>query len=403
MRFDLRRLAVMLAGCAAYIDLYSPQGLLPLMADAWQLGPREASLTVTATTLAVSLVAPFAGSLADMIGRKRVIATAALLIAIPTFLAAGAGGFHELLVWRFVQGLLIPPVFAVVIAYIAEEWDRHEARAVTTLYMSGAIAGGFLGRFITGLVAEYAGWRGAFVALGVLNLVLGLGVALGLPRERRFKASGSIARSARAMLDHLANPQLLAACAVGFAVLFALVAAFTYVNFLLAGAPYGLGPAALGAVFAVYLLGMVTTPVSAPLLQRLGPRRFQALAVAISVAGVALTLVPSLVAIIAGLMVLSSGVFLSQAATTTYVGESVTAARSAAVGLYVMTYYIGGSLGAVLPGTAWHLAGWPGVAAVVALVQVAAGAIALLLWRDAAPSETIRSAAAPRTPARARQ
>jgi predicted MFS family arabinose efflux permease len=332
-----------------------------------------------------------------------VIATAALLLAIPTFLASQASGFHELLVWRFVQGLLIPPIFAVIIAYIAEEWDRHEARAVTTLYLSGAIAGGFLGRFITGLVAEHAGWRGAFVALGVINLALGLAVALGLPRERRFVASGSIARSARAMADHLANPHLLAACAVGFAVLFALVAAFTYINFLLASPPYGLGPAALGTVFAVYLLGMVTTPISARLLQRLGPRRFQVLAVAISVAGVALTLAPSLITIIAGLMVLSSGVFLSQAATTTYVGESVTSARSAAVGLYVMTYYIGGSLGAVLPGTAWHLAGWPGVAAVVALVQIAAGAIALALWREAAPVEVIRSAAGPRSPAQARR
>jgi predicted MFS family arabinose efflux permease len=385
MRLDLRRLAVMLAGCAAFIDLYSPQGLLPLLADSWQLGPREASLTVTATTLAVALVAPFAGSLADMIGRKRVIATAALLLAIPTFFAANASGFHELLAWRFAQGLLIPPIFAVIIAYIAEEWDRHEARAVTTLYLSGAIAGGFLGRFITGLVAEHAGWRGAFVALGFVNLALGLAVVFGLPRERRFVASGSITRSARAMLDHLANPQLLAACAVGFAVLFALVAAFTYVNFLLAGAPYSLGPAALGTVFAVYLLGMVTTPVSARLLQRLGPRRFQVLAVAIALVGIALTLVPALAAIVAGLMVMSAGVFLSQAATTTYVGESVTSARSAAVGLYVMTYYIGGSLGAVLPGTAWHLAGWPGVAAVVALVEIAAGAIALVLWRDAAP------------------
>ncbi len=389
MRLDLRRLAVMLAGCAAFIDLYAPQGLLPMLAEAWQLGPREAGLTVTATTLAVALVAPFAGSLADMVGRKRVIATAALLLAIPTFCAATAGGFHELLFWRFVQGLLIPPIFAVIIAYVAEEWDRHEARAVMTLYLSGAIAGGFLGRFITGLVAEHADWRVAFVALGVVNLALGAMVALGLPRETRFTASGGLARSARAMRDHLANVQLLAACAVGFAVLFALVAALTYVNFLLAAPPYSLGPAALGTVFAVYLLGMVTTPVSARLLQRLGPRRFVVLAVAISVAGVILTLLPSLTAIVAGLMVLSAGMFLGNAASTTHVGESVTAARSAAVGLYVTIYYVGGSLGAVLPGTAWDLAGWPGVAAVVALVQLAAGAIALAVWREAAPAQPL--------------
>ena len=47
-------------------------------------------------------------------------------------------------------------------------------------------------------------------------------------------------------------------------------------------------------------------------------------------------------------------------------------ARSSAVGLYVTIYYVGGAAGAIVPGYAWTVAGWPGcvatVAAVVALV-----------------------------------
>ncbi len=385
MTFDLRRLAVMLAGGAAFIDLYAPQALLPLISESFALSARETSLAITATTIAVALVAPFAGLLADSIGRKRVIASAAILLAVPTLLAATASGFSTLLLWRFLQGVLMPPIFAIAVAYIGEEWPREESRAVTTLYLAGAIAGGFSGRFIAGLAADIGGWRMAFAVLGLVNLAIGIAIALSLPRERRFVASGGGARALRAMLDHLRNRQLLAACAVGFAVLFGLVAAFTYVNFLLAAPPFHLGPAALGSIFAVYLVGMVVTPLSGGLLQRLGPRRFLAVAIAVILPGVALMLVPSLVAVIAGLAVMSSGIFLAQAATTAYVGETVTAARSAAVGLYVSIYYVGGSLGAVLPGAAWRTGGWPAVCALVALVFALAAAIGIVFWRGGHP------------------
>ena len=85
--------------------------------------------------------------------------------------------------------------------------------------------------------------------------------------------------------DHLTNPRLLAICAVGFAVLFSIIAAFTFANFVLAAPPYGLGPAALGSIFAVYLFGMVSTPVATKLALRFGRLPTLALAAAMAVAG----------------------------------------------------------------------------------------------------------------------
>ena len=107
---------------SAFLNLYSPQAVLPLLAQEFGAGPGEISMTMTATTLAVALVAPFVGVIADVLGRKRVIAVAMLAIVVPTVMMAFAADLSALIFWRFLQGLLLPPIFAVTIAYVGEEW-----------------------------------------------------------------------------------------------------------------------------------------------------------------------------------------------------------------------------------------------------------------------------------------
>ena len=210
-----------------------------------------------ATALAIAITAPFAGALADVLGRKRVIVAAMLVLAIPTALLATAPSLHALIGWRFAQGLVLPPVFTVVVAYIGEEWPPAEATGVTGLYMAATSVGGFCGRFFSGLLADTVGWRNGFLAIAAVTFACGLAVAAILPRERNFVRSEGVFASTRQMLGHLRNPRLLAIYAVGFGTLFNFVALFTYVVFVLAAPPFNLPPTALGAIFVTYLAGSV--------------------------------------------------------------------------------------------------------------------------------------------------
>jgi predicted MFS family arabinose efflux permease len=387
---DPRRWAVALAGVCAYLDLYAPQSLLPMLAGEFHASTATVGLTITMTTLAVAIVAPFTGALADTLGRKAIIVPAVFLLAVPTVLIALSASLPLILLWRFVQGLFMPAIFATTVAYIGDEWDREDVPSVTALYMSGAVLGGFLGRFLTGLVAEHGGWPQAFLLLTALNIVCGIAIWRWLPPARRFRRIGGLGSSLASFGRHLSDPRLLAAYAVGFAVLFSLVGTFTYVNFHLAAAPYSLSPGALGSVFLVYLLGVVTTPVSGRLVQRLGLRGALAVAVSLAIAGLLLTLAPSLPVIILGLAVCSTGVFICQSVSTTYISFTVDRGRSAAFGLYVTIYYLGGSLGAILPSLIWADWGWPGCVALLVLGQAVGLAIGLIFWRtpgrEAAPA-----------------
>jgi len=59
------RFAAGLAGYCTFINLYSPQAILPLLSDEFHAGPAEISAIMTAGTLAVALIAPFSGTVAD--------------------------------------------------------------------------------------------------------------------------------------------------------------------------------------------------------------------------------------------------------------------------------------------------------------------------------------------------
>ena len=154
--------------------------------------------------------------------------------------------------------------------------------------------------------------------------------------------------------------------------------------------PFRLGTTALGLIFVVYLIGAVVTPVAGRAIDRIGHRFTLVAAFSAGVGGICLTLVPHLPAVLLGLALTSTGVFIAQSAASSYVGRLAEGARGAAVGLYVMFYYTGGSFGAAVPGRFWNSGGWPACVALVAAVQILTILLAALFWRpsgSAVPAE----------------
>jgi len=372
--------AVILAGFCAFLDLYATQPLLPLFSNLFRARELAVSLTVTLATAGVAVAAPVVGAFADRLGRKRVILGSTVVLAACTLLTATSRNLHQLLFWRFLQGLFTPGVFAITIAYIHEEWPPEFSGRALTAYVTGTVIGGFSGRMLAGLAATHLDWRWAFVILGALTFGGAGALAQWLPRERRFRPASKSRSTWRAFAAHLQNGQLVATYVVGFCVLFSMTASFTYVNFYLAAPPFYLRPAALGSIFFVYLIGAAITPACGRFIDLYGHKRALSLAMAAGIAGITLTLEPHLTAVIAGLAICCTGVFIAQAASTGHIGLVAQGDRALAVGLYVMCYYEGGSVGAIVPGFLWAAGGWPACVALIAAVQALTVTLASWLW-----------------------
>jgi YNFM family putative membrane transporter len=380
MTFDQRSFAVATAGFAAFVNLYSPQALLPELANEFHVGPGEISALMTAGTAAIALSAPFTGALADVAGRKRLIAAAMFAVVVPTLIMTFAGNVPQLTVWRFVQGLLLPPIFTVAVAYIGDEWPPADVARVAGIYISGSAIGGFCGRFIPGLLTDIIGWRAAIAVVAALTLLAAIIVTTMLPRERNFVRSGGVVTSIAQMVRHLRNRRLVATYAIGFGVLFNFVATFTYVNFHLAAPPYQFSPTLLGALFLTYLVSSPIVPWVGRAIAMFGRRQFVLGVIALWIVGALLLLAPPVALIVAGLTLCAVCGMVCQAVSTGYVTLSAKEGRSSAVGLYASIYYIGGSAGAFITGLAWASAGWSGCVAVIVVVQLIIALIVATAW-----------------------
>jgi len=379
---SLPRVAVAAAGFTAMLNMYAPQPVLPMMSAEFGVGPAAISQIMTVNALAVALMAPFTGVVADVLGRRTVIATAIALLVLPSVMMAFAHSLEMLLLWRFVQGLLLPPIFAVSVAYIGAEWKAREATAVTGTFIAATAVGGFSGRMVTAALAETTGWRTAMLAdAGITALGALLVIAL-LPREKNFTRGTTLTASLRQMVMHLRNPQLLATFGVGFGIMFNFLSAFTYLGFRLVAPPFNLSTTAVGAIFATYLVSIVTAPFTGGLVSRFGRRNFGLIALGFWMAGILLTLAPSLPVIIAGLLLITGAGFYVQVCCQSFVATHAREGNSSAVGLYVTAFYVGGSFGGLIPGLIWSATGWSGVVTLIVAMLLIMAALVRFAWRD---------------------
>ncbi len=379
-------LAMFLCGMFAFVDLYCTQPLLPMLSRVFHASEYAVGLTISASTLGVAISAALLAIFAETADRKRIIVASMGALACCTVMAGTATGLRSLAVWRVLQGLVTPGVFIPAIAYITEEWPAARVPRVMSVYVAGTVFGGFLGRLLGGLLAPALGWRAVFVVLGVVGLA-GMGATqLWLRPAERTPRATSRGPSLRPVWNNLRSRPLMATFAVGFCMLFTLVSMFSYVTFYLTAAPFHLSTQQVSYLFAVYLIGLVATLVMGGVLGRIGLRAGMLVAVGLCLSGALLTLVLHLAVVAIGLSLVGAGIFIAQTCANSFLRDAAAEGhRVAAAGMYICAYYIGGTVGGVLPGVVLRLAGWPGCVALTAVFLVLAGLFTFFGWRLPAP------------------
>lgn len=374
--------AAFLCGVFAFIDLYCTQPLLPMLSHVFNASEARVSLTISASTLGVAISAALLAIFAERVNRKRAIVGSMALLGLCTVLTSTATTLPVLAFWRLLQGLLTPGIFIITIAYVTEEWAPLLVPRVMSFYVAGTVFGGFLGRVTGGMLASHFGWRSVFLVLGILGLI---GAALTqrlLPPAQTPSASATSQSRLAPLLGNLRNPRLLATFGIGFCMLFTLVSVFSYITFYLVARPFLLTTEQLSWLFAVYLFGLVTTLAAGTILSRIGLRHGMLAAVALGLIGVATTLIHSLPFVGLGLALVGSGVFVAQTCANSFLRDAARAGtRVSAAGLYICSYYIGGTVGGILPGLVWRIAGWPGCAALTCTFLCIAALLTFFGWR----------------------
>jgi len=380
-------IALFLVGFASFSLIYCVQPLLPAFTAAFHVGPAQSSLALSLTTglLAVSIV--LAGAFSQGLGRRALIIGSMISAGLLNLVAANAPDWHTLLAARALEGFLLGGVPAVSMAYLAEEIAPSHLGKAMGLYIAGTAFGAMMGRVGMGMMTEFASWRVAMGGLGVLCLLSAFAALALLPPSRNFTpgAASSLSFHVRAWKTHLGRPELRRIFAIGFVLTSIFVTIFNYATFRLSGAPYGLGQTQVSLIFLAFAFGIVSSSLAGALADRFGRRPLLIAGFGLMLAGVGVTLAASLVAVVIGIALMTTGFFVGHSVASSSIGPLAGKTKGHAASLYLLFYYIGSSVTGSLGGWFWQHGGWSAVAGLAA--ALAAAGLALSAFVGAAAQQ----------------
>jgi YNFM family putative membrane transporter len=232
-------------------------------------------------------------------------------------------------------------------------------------------------------VADHFGLASAFYAFALLNL-LGAGLAyVTIPVRRCPPTTTPMGEAMHGWLAHWRHPGLRAGFGIGFCILFAFIGTFTFVNFVLVAPPLSVGMMELGVIYFVFLPSILTTPLAGGVATKLGTRNAMLAALAVAALGLPLLLAGGLPSVLSGMVLVAAGTFFAQALATGFVSRTATHDRSAASGMYLASYFVGGLVGTAVLGQVFDRWGWPATVAGIGAALLVAAALALRSVREA--------------------
>ncbi|WP_127590112.1 multidrug effflux MFS transporter [Paenibacillus lautus] len=238
------------------VDMYLPA--LPKLSESLGSSASLAQLSLTAFLLGLALGQLVAGPLSDIRGRKAPLIISLIVYSITSLLCAFAPTIWVLVVLRLVQGASGAAGIVISRAVVRDLYTGSELTKFFTLLMLINGLAPIIAPVFGAFVLNFVSWRGVFVVLFLIGLLMLLAVWFGLPEtlNREKRANGGIKQTFRTF-GTLVRDRVF----VGYALSQAFVSAamFAYIS----GSPFvlqdifGVSPQMYSLFFAVNGVGIV--------------------------------------------------------------------------------------------------------------------------------------------------
>lgn len=343
-------------------NLYYIQPLLAQMAAYWHTSESTmgsiAALLMCGYGSGILLFVP----LGDIFERRRLILLFLVLITVALIVIGFAPNLTLLAVAAYLLGAItITPQLIIPFATGLAEPERRGA--VVGKLMAGLLTGILLSRTLGGIVGAHFGWRAVFWCAAALNTVLLVAMSLSLPKSS-LSAGLNYPKLLRSIFEIATTERIVQTSAFFGAMTFGSFNVFwTTLSFFASGNPYHYSTEIIG------LFGVIgaTGALAAPLAGRLADSRGPMFGIGLSLCLVILSYIElfcfgsNLFGLILGIVVLDLAVHSSQVSNMARIYSLSPSMYNRLNTIYMVSYFIGGSLGAWLGALAWSRWGWPGV------------------------------------------
>lgn len=373
---SLRRSLLLLAsgGFVSGVSLRMAEPLLPTVADDLGAGVAEASILITAFTLAYGLFQLVHGPLGDRFGKIRTVSIAMLLAAAGSGACATAASLGELALYRFLTGMTAGAVIPLSFAFVGDNIPFETRQTVLGRFIAGTLLGATCGPLVGGIGSDLVGWRASFLVPCAAFALIGLALALEAGSE---EVGGGA--DYRPVARYLALMRSAAARTICLAV--TIEGALFYGAFAYLGAylrfEHGLGYTHIGLILAGFGIGGVVYSLAVGwLVRHWGAQRMVTTGAWLMLAGfLALAAIPAWTGAVPAVLVLGFSFYLLHNTLQTRATEMAPAARGSAISAFAFCLFFGQALGALVLGAVVETAGYR-----VMLAAAGLGLVVLALW-----------------------
>ncbi|BAJ01510.1 MFS transporter [Shewanella violacea] len=378
-----------IASVVVYINLYLVQGILPLIAETFDVDISHSTLLLSVTSFAMAFSLLFYAWLSDRVGRKPPLMISLYLLLLTDVLMIFVADFSVLVCLRLLQGVLIAAVPAIAMAYFKDELSQASMLKAGGVYIAANSIGGISGRLIGGALSLHLHWQQVIMVILAISIVGVVMVHYLLPRTQfkkpdrpRVRQRVFRAKDLNGFLVHLRDAKLRQIYLVGGLAFLVMVNQFSFIQLHLMSAPFSLGRFEVTLIFLCYLSGTWASYHSSHLIKRFGRRTLFRLSLLLMFLGSLLTLVDTGVFICLGFLVTAFGFFLIHSGCNAWVTHRAKCHRAKATSLYLCSYYLGAALGGPLLMPFWHHWGWGGVVLGSSLIMALLSLVLLRLTNN---------------------
>ena len=178
------------------LDLQAIGVAAPLMAPEFGVDRQQLGVILSSSPFGLLLGAIAGGKLADVFGRKAMLAATMAGSGLFTLLTAHVPNVEMLIAVRFVAGIALGGALPNMLALASEATAENRKVGRVVVSFAGMPIGGTVASLAAALAATYHQWRPIFYVGGIASLALALAIVLVLqesPRFREAKATGAAA------------------------------------------------------------------------------------------------------------------------------------------------------------------------------------------------------------------
>jgi len=342
-------------------NLYYNQPLLEDIARTFHVSRAKAGQVSMLTQIGYATGMFFLAPLADMVKRKRLMLIVFAFIVLSLLVTALSQSINLLILASFLLGVssMIPQLLVPMAAHLAKPGERGKKIGVI---MSGLLIGILLSRTFSGLISQYFGWRAVFYIAAGIMLVMWLMIGLFLPEvEPDYK--GSYKSLMVSLIDLVKKEPKLRLAALRGALCFACFSAFWTTIVFLLKQNFNMSSGVAGEFGLVGAFGALAAGLMGHLSDKMDAYKLSGFTLLLILISFIIFIFSghSIIGLIIGVIILDMGVQATHISNQSIIFALDAGARNRINTIYMVSYFIGGSVGTFFATQLWNSFQWEGV------------------------------------------